>query len=76
MSKRLFPASGLASSTQWASMLLTEEQRRLQERSCGGVVSTKLDATREIGSYPWFSTTSLLYHTQVCHSEPSGENPG
>ncbi len=32
--------------------------------------------TRGIGSYPWFSTNSLLYHTHVCHSEPSGEYPG
>jgi hypothetical protein len=38
--------------------------------------SSARNETRRIGSYPWFSTTSSLYHTQVCHSELSGEYPG
>ena len=38
--------------------------------------SSARNETLRIGSYPWFSTTSSLYHTHVWYSEPSGEYPG
>ena len=55
-------------------MSLTEEQRSYTNDPVG--VSSARNETRGIGSYPWFSMHTTLYHTHVYHSQLSGEYPG